>query len=149
MNRIFLNNLLAGVLLSCGAALASELHDYASDGCSLFPNGTLQERSLWCECCFNHDLAYWRGGSKQERKKADLALRACVLERTKNNTLAGLMYRGVRAGGSPAFPTWYRWGYGWKYGRGYRPLTEEEQQQVVTKLAAYRITHPGGYCADK
>ena len=91
----FLSLLILVLVFQSGAtALAAELHDYTSDGCSLFPDGTLQERSLWCECCFNHDLAYWRGGSQQERKTADLALRSCVLESTKNNALADLMYRG-------------------------------------------------------
>ena len=146
MNRYLLLNILACVLLISGCATASDLNMFASDGCSLFPDGTLKNRSRWCDCCFNHDIAYWRGGSEEERKAADQTLHACVLERTGNKALAETMYNGVRVGGSPIYPTWYRWGYGWKYGRGYQPLTAEEQQQVADRLASYKQTYPSGYC---
>ena len=59
------------------------------------------------------------------------------------------MYLGVRAGGHPVFPAWYRWAYGWPYGRGYRPLNVEEQKSVRTKMADYEKAHPGGYCSEK
>lgn len=136
-------------LPACGCAVASDLHDFTSDGCSLFPDGSIKDRKLWCECCFVHDIAYWRGGTAEERKQADKALQACVRERTGDKVLADLMYQGVRAGGHPAFPTWYRWGYGWKYGRGYQPLTPEQQAQADEKLKAYREKHPFGYCREK
>lgn len=147
VSRTFLINILACVLLSGGCATPSAPDEFTSDGCSLFPDGTLNDRSRWCDCCFNHDIAYWRGGREEERKAADKALRACVFERTGNKALAEMMYDGVRVGGSPAFPTWYRWGYGWKYGRGYEPLTEEEQKQMANLLDSYRKTHPAGYCS--
>ena len=51
--------------------------------------------------------------------------------------MARVMYEAVRAGGSPHFPTWYRWGYGWPQGRGYQALSEEEQALVEKKLAQY------------
>jgi hypothetical protein len=47
------------------------------------------------------------------------------------------MYIGVRFGGSPYFPTWYRWGYGWNYQRGYAPLTDEEKEMVRVLLEKY------------
>jgi hypothetical protein len=72
-----------------------------------------------------------------------------VQKRTKSKALATMMYEGVRGGGHPAFPTWYRWGYGWEYGRGYEPLTENEQLQVREKLKAYWEKHPAGYCGKK
>lgn len=144
MNRFLLVCIFAGALQS--GATASELNRFSSDGCSLFPDGTPNDRSRWCDCCFDHDLAYWRGGSREERKAADRALRSCVMERTKNQALAETMYTGVRLGGSPVFPTWYRWGYGWKYGRGYRKLKAEESRQVDEKLASYTKNHPSGYC---
>lgn len=146
MRMLFRINFFASIFLFSGCATAAELGDFWSDGCSLFPDGTLQERTKWCDCCLNHDIAYWRGGTKEERKAADQALRTCVLERTGNKALATTMYDGVRVGGGPVFPMWYRWGYGWKYGRGYQPLTEDEQKQVAGKLAGYRKTHPSGYC---
>ncbi|NTW67749.1 MAG: hypothetical protein HGB21_15810 [Nitrospirae bacterium] len=71
-----------------------------------------------------------------------------VLERTGDNALAETMYLGVRAGGHPVFPAWYRWAYGWPYGRGYMPLSDEEREQVRKKLDEYWKRHPGGYCAE-
>lgn len=137
-------------LLACfTTAWAADLKDFTSDGCSLFPNGTIGERAKWCECCLQHDIAYWRGGTDDERRKADEALRACVLERTGDKALAETMYLGVRAGGHPVFPTWYRWGYGWTYGRGYTPLTGQERQQVREKLDDYGRAHPAGYCGER
>ncbi len=146
IGRLFLTGILAGALLGNDCAAASELNEFWSDGCTLFPNGTLQDRTLWCNCCFNHDIAYWRGGSEEERKAADEALRACVLAHTGNHALAETMYDGVRLGGGPAFPTWYRWGYGWKYGRGYQALNQEELKQIADALARYKKAHPDGYC---
>lgn len=125
---------------------APALRDFTSDGCSLFPDGTIAEGSKWCDCCFEHDIAYWQGGTEQERKAADEALRDCVRERTGDQKLAETMYLGVRAGGHPVFPTWYRWGYGWDYGRGYAPLTDDERTRVQQMLDEYRQKHPGGYC---
>lgn len=147
-NHLIMILIAAVVLLTCAAASASELHDFTSDGCSLFPDGNRKDRALWCDCCLAHDIAYWQGGTKEERKHADEVLRDCVLERTGSKALSDMMYNGVRAGGHPAFLTWYRWGYGWKYGKGYAPLTEQEKQQVREKLNTYSIKHPSGYCRE-
>jgi hypothetical protein len=146
LRKILRQSTLACLLVMSGCATSSSLNEFTSDGCSLFPDGTLKNPTLWCDCCFNHDMAYWQGGSKQDREAADKALRACVIERTGDHALAQTMYEGVRVGGSPAFPTWYRWGYGWKYGRGYTPLTMEEQKQARDLLDAYRKKHPAGFC---
>ena len=130
------------LLLLAGCA-AHPLKDFTTDGCTLFPDGK------WCECCRVHDQAYWRGGTKDEREAADLKLRDCVLEKSGNKALSESMYYGVRGGGSPAFPTWYRWGYGWAYGRGYEPLTAEEKAVAERKLEAYRETHEIKACGAK
>ena len=89
-----------------------------------------------------------RAGPQEERKKADEALRDCVLDRTKDKALAETMYLGVRAGGHPAFPAWYRWAYGWSYGRGYKPLSDAEKQRVRERLDEYAQKHPTGYCGE-
>ena len=115
-----------------------ELADFTSDGCSLFIDGTFANPELWKECCLLHDMAYWRGGAEEERKQADLAFKACVEKKTGDPVLAKLMYEAVRAGGEPHFPTWYRWGYGWPIGRGYKALTVEEEKLADEKLEAYR-----------
>ncbi len=120
-----------------------QLADFTSDGCSLFLNGTFEDPELWKECCHKHDLAYWRGGAENERNQADLAFKACVLKKTGNAELAEIMYQAVRVGGSPHFPTWYRWGYGWPVGRGYQKLSEEELLLVDQKLAVYKNSIEG------
>jgi hypothetical protein len=115
-----------------------ELADFTSDGCSLFLDGTFEQPDLWKECCRLHDIAYWRGGTKKEREQADLSFKKCVEKKTGNPQFAELMYQAVRAGGAPYFPTWYRWGYGWPVGRGYRELSSEELKMVEDKLSVYR-----------
>lgn len=95
-------------------------------------------------------MAYWRGGTADDRKQADEALRDCVAEKTGNSPLASAMYSGVRLGGSPHFPTWFRWGYGWNQLRSYRPLTSAEkkaadhlQQQYQHSSQPRVCTHDG------
>ena len=92
----------------------SDLRVFQSDGCSSFPDGTLNKKTLWRDCCVNHDLAYWLGGSYRARMQADSELQQCV-KALGQPTLATVMLAGVRAGGSPFWPTSYRWGYGWPY----------------------------------
>lgn len=143
--------LLGALVLTLSAppdAHASDLRPFTSDGCSLFPDGTIQDGARWCDCCLSHDIAYWQGGTTDERRKTDKALRDCVLDRTNDRALAETMFRGVRAGGHPAFPTWYRWGYGWPYGRGYKPLSDAEKQRVRERLEEYTQPHPTGYCGN-
>jgi len=142
--------LIAALVLVCHASVAAaDIADFSSDGCSLFPDGTITDRAKWCDCCLQHDIAYWRGGTEEERKQADAVLRDCVLGHTGDKTLAETMYLGVRAGGHPVFPNWYRWAYGWNYGRGYKPLTEGERERAMKKLDRYWKSHPEGYCAEK
>jgi len=126
--------------LFCFTACKNEemkLSDFTSDGCSLFIDGTFEDPDLWKECCLKHDIAYWQGGTEEEREAADIAFRECVKKKTGNAELAELMYQAVRKGGDPYFPTWYRWGYGWPIGRGYKPLTNEEEILVHDKLETY------------
>src|SRR5690606_32153716 len=123
--RIQLFFLLAAPLL----AHANTLQPFSSDGCSHFPNGTPGENQLWLECCTAHDFAYWKGGTYLERLDADRELETCVA-RVGEPKIALLMLAGVRVGGSPFFPTPFRWGYGWSYPRYYSALTEEELKQI-------------------
>lgn len=111
----------------------SDLRAFSSDGCSRFPDGTSQDRKLWCHCCLEHDQAYWQGGDRQQRKAADAQLRACVRKAGRPKT-AALMQLGVRAGGSPLWPSRFRWGYGWPYYRGYRPLSDAESERAAQLL---------------
>jgi hypothetical protein len=121
---------------------ADPLKPFTSDGCSLFPDGTYEQQSLWMECCIRHDIAYWQGGTRAQRLAADEALEACV-SRVGEPEVAKLMLAGVRFGGSPYFPTWYRWGYGWPYKRGYTELSGEEKQQIKREVKRLKLILQG------
>ncbi|MDO8270919.1 MAG: hypothetical protein Q7U82_03230 [Gammaproteobacteria bacterium] len=123
--------LLLGVLLAMLPMLAQseELAPFTSDGCSAFPDGSLEQRQLWLSCCVAHDVAYWQGGTYEERMAADLGLQQCVAQ-VGDSRIAAIMLAGVRVGGTPYLPTPFRWGYGWPYPRGYKKLTAEELEQV-------------------
>jgi len=105
------------------------LAPFTTDGCSAFPDGTPEQNQLWQRCCTQHDLAYWQGGIYKQRLEADIALRNCVAE-VGEQDVAELMLAGVRVGGSPFWPTPFRWGYGWPYPRFYGPLSASEAAQV-------------------
>ena len=139
LHKIMVSSLL---LLSLNSAIAEQIDDFSSDGCSQFPDGTLSEKNLWCDCCIAHDVAYWQGGSQEQKQQADRDLQDCVLQKTDNKLLAGTMYYGVVLGGSPVFPMWHRWGYGWQYGRGYQTLSLLEKKQVEGKLKDYWLSIP-------
>ena len=114
-------------------ATAGDLRPFTTDGCSSFPDGTSEHQSLWSACCVHHDVAYWKGGTYDERLAADEALAECVATIGKPKT-AKLMLAGVRMGGTPYLPTSYRWGYGWPFPRGYKALTEKEQTEAESQL---------------
>ena len=127
--------LLAFTVFITSIAVADELAPFTTDGCSLFPNGNPQHKSLWFQCCIQHDMAYWMGGTEQQRLDADLALEQCVNELGEPK-IASIMLAGVRAGGTPYLPSSYRWGYGWSLQRGYLALNPEEKLQVENRLQA-------------
>ena len=142
-------------LVSRKAEPGSMREAFTTDGCSggmsagwEFLTGKLEtlrnrhgENPPWADCCLAHDRLYHEGGPREAtaaesfdgRKKADLALKDCVLEtraaradslqadygltpdeaRLLYETVAGLMYRAVRIGGMPCTGLSWRWGYGW------------------------------------
>lgn len=113
---------------------AGTLKPFKSDGCSSFPDGTMSEKDLWLSCCYQHDLAYWQGGTAMQRKQADTTLKLCVAKVGKP-VVANLMLAGVRVGGTPYLPTKFRWGYGWPYFRGYQSPTLAEHELIKTELS--------------
>jgi len=119
---------LFALLLLCfsGCAYEGRLKPFASDGCSAFPDGPPNHPDKWRNCCLQHDRAYWLGGTYDERSQADNDLKSCIAQ-VENRALAKVMWAGVRVGGSPFWPTTYRWAYGWPYTRGYRAVTDEER----------------------
>ena len=137
MNQIKLFLTCSILLVGCTEEQSTNLADFSSYGCSLFVNGTFENPELWKECCLTYDIAYWKGGTEEDRHEADLAFKACVEKKTGDSTLSNLMYEAVRVGGQPYFPTWYRWGYGWPVGRGYKSLSDRELGLVEAKLEKY------------
>jgi len=138
---------------------ANTLQPFATDGCSLWIDGTLEQPNLWRHCCVAHDLDYWQGGSEALRKKSDAAIQACV-KAAQGVGMADYIYTNVRWGGSPYWMNHYRWGYGWNYfdgrwPRGYKEPSPEEQQQIqqampaaLQLIAEDAITHPAKAPAD-
>ena len=119
------------LLVGCSSAI----RPFTSDGCSSFPDGTLEQGELWLQCCTAHDYAYWQGGTYDQRLEADKALQMCVKE-VGEPQIALIMLAGVRVGGSPIWPTTYRWGYGWSYPKWYSELTDDELAQIRIAEAA-------------
>jgi len=136
------------IIAGCAKSNELELRPFNSDGCSLFPDKALIIKEDWCECCFEHDMKYWRGGTEKERLQADSELMECIFEKTGDENLAKLMYHGVRFGGSPYFYNWYRWGYGWSYDRKYRALNEVELEMVSKGLNEYYRRPQSGPCKE-
>ena len=110
-------------------SLQNKLQPFTSDGCSRFPDGNITGEFKWRHCCIQHDIAYWQGGTSEQRAEADYQLQKCVAA-TGEAFTGDLMHLGVRMGGYVGLPTSWHWGYGWTLRRGYKPLTPREQTQV-------------------
>lgn len=121
------------LLTGHAAAESDRIDDFFFDGCSsIAPEGTLEDPALWCECCLEHDVKYWKGGTWTDRRNADLDLMDCVAEKSGSNALGLMYYLGVRMGGSPFFLTPYRWGYGWEFGRGTNPSPTRKKPMPIS-----------------
>jgi len=91
-----------------GAQLRAKLGPVPIPG-YCWPDGT------WGDCCVEHDITYWCGGSRSDRREADRLLRACAARSVtgwRGATLGALLEAGVFVGGAPWLPSPWRWGYG-------------------------------------
>lgn len=132
----------AGGMSSVGAK--ESLKPFTTDGCSLFPDGSPENKHLWLQCCLEHDRSYWLGGTRDERRAADKQLKQCVVG-LDEKFVAGVMQTGVRLGGTPWLPTSFRWGYGWPFGRGYQAISEAEERlalKLMAPVAVEPLTRP-------
>ncbi len=112
---------------------ASEITPFHTDGCSSYPNGTIKHPNLWVHCCIAHDIRYWIGGSRKDKKNADTELNRCVAQVT-SQLHGSLMEIGVEIGGEPInekIP--WRWAFGFKQQK-YNPLSLEQLISVYNNL---------------
>lgn len=108
-----------------------ELRPFATDGCTLAPDGTINRPRLFRECCVAHDLRFWGGGTSSERNKADRGLRSCIRKKAGPG-YAAIYYNAVRAGRlSPWTIPSKRWGNAWFEMDGVRKLSVEEIQRLM------------------
>jgi hypothetical protein len=93
------------LLISTKAFAVGQLSPFQTNGCSFFPEGTIEQKNLWHCCCVVHDFEYWAGGSAQDRAAADQRLFQCIQNKSEFAAMAA--YVGVRS--NPR-----RWGNAWR-----------------------------------
>ena len=100
--------------------------NFVSDGCTSFPDKD------YVDCCVQHDLAYFKGGSWTARWRADGELRKCVAAKQGwwHKPVSILMWSGVRVFGVPFLPTKFRWGFG----RDFKPIEKNRQTKIKRKI---------------
>ena len=102
---------------------------FITDGCSLVAD--LDQRA----CCIRHDWAYWKGGSKKDRRKADDGFFRCIWKTSNFPILAPIRWFGVRIGGKKFWRVeGVSWNYGWndfKRRDEEGPITEESQRSAL------------------
>ncbi len=120
---------------------ASDLKVFYTDYCTGFNEGTLSHPNLWKDCCFEHDLRYWFGGTKKDEDFADLQLKKCV--KNKAGTFyANIMYYGVRVGHLSPIKHKTYWGWGWtpKSKEYYAPLTKDKIKIIKERIKQVELT---------
>ena len=85
---------------------------FVSDGCTLVPDFNFREAGE------KHDHAYWYGGTKEERKRADKVFREEIKD-AGHPVISKIYYAGVRLFGVWWLPTKWRWGFGHKWPKKY------------------------------
>lgn len=111
-----------------------KLKPFETDACTMFIDGPPGESpGLWKNCCIEHDLRYWFGGSQEDMNRADLKLRSCV-QKLAGDTWAHLIYSGVRAGHYSPIKHRYFWGWAWMTKRKKSELTQAESKYVISEL---------------
>jgi hypothetical protein len=119
------------------AAIAQDngnLKPFLTDYCTGYAEGTRAQPDLWKHCCVEHDLYFWAGGSRDDRKATDLRLKHCV-EATGAVEVARLIYAAVTVGGaSPIRFKTKEWGHAFANRERYLALTTQETSLVIEHL---------------
>ncbi len=111
-----------------------EILPFTTDFCTSYPEGTHDEPKLWQDCCLEHDLYFWAGGSQTDRSTADLGLYQCVAQ-AGALWHARVMYYAVRVGGySPVKFKTKKWGNGWSERVTYEALSIEETARLINDV---------------
>lgn len=105
---------------------------FQSDFCTLWPDAAFN--SDWSECCYQHDLYYWAGGTSVERKKADQRLKSCV-EKNSTRLNGALMFWGIQIGAlSPFKLKSQQWGNAWGDDVHQNSLGQDDIRQLEASL---------------
>lgn len=109
----------------------NELRPFTTEGCTYIPDAfPFVDLEPLGPCCLKHDIQYWLGGTYEEKLDADQELGQCA-ERIGYPKLFGFaLYFGPHQVGPWIPAKYWRWGFGWKYNRGYRPVTPEQREQA-------------------
>ena len=104
---------------------------FKTDGCSVV--GDLDQRA----CCIRHDWAYWKGGSRKDRRDTDNGFFWCIWKTSRFPILAPIRWFGVRIGGKKF---WGIEGVSWNYGWNDFKLRDDEgpftEKSELPKLIA-------------
>lgn len=115
-------------------AKAKALHEFETDYCTNYVEGTIKNPDQWKHCCLIHDMYFWAGGDRSDRDKADLELKSCI-EETGAPTQASIMYYAVRAGSySPIKYPKRQWNNGWNDGRKERKLIRDDIELIENEI---------------
>ncbi len=106
---------------------------FETDFCTMFVEGTKENPELWKDCCIEHDLRYWFGGSSKDQDLADERLKACV-EKKGEKTWAIIMYNAIRLGHYSPVKHKYQWSWGWITKREKKALNAEEKELVKSEI---------------
>lgn len=102
------------------------LGPFVSDGCTV-PNLVIPDTFI--NCCVQHDYAYWVGGNRTQKEKADKDLIQCIKDRNASDVTAELWGKTLANFADD------RWGASWRPKR-YPPFSElsaEEKAEVARK----------------
>lgn len=89
---------------------------FESDGCTGLGHWLWQliyrkDQPPWCQCCLEHDWAYWNGGTSLDRAKADVDLFRCIVHQGFP-WFAILVWLGIRLWAGKWMPFGWTWGWG-------------------------------------
>ncbi len=92
--------------------LTENLRPFVTDGCTAWADGTKENPTQWRDCCVDHDLSLWAGGTQPNRDQTDLRLKECVAA-TGAKDEAEIIYLGVRAASKWPWKNGMQWGNAW------------------------------------